>query len=233
MIGRKTSCETVRAQLPGFLDGALRWREHAPVQAHLESCADCRRELETYRKLSGLMSRVEPVAPPPDLALRVRNAVSRARAELPLHRRLWNRLDLVLENMLEPIAVPATGGLVSALVVFVVVLQHLFVGIPLGAVPNDVPTNLMQPARLEALANFPLSNDELAGGGEALMVEATVNFRGEVVGYEIVAGPESRAVRRQLEQVLYFSRFRPAMIFGRPVTGGRVLLSFSEVRVRG
>jgi hypothetical protein len=33
--------------------------------------------------------------------------------------------------------------------------------------------------------------------------------------------------------VLLFSRFRPMMSFGRPTSGGHVVLSFSEVRVKG
>jgi hypothetical protein len=40
-------------------------------------------------------------------------------------------------------------------------------------------------------------------------------------------------VQRELDQVLFFSRFRPQMSFGRPTSGGHVILSFSQIRVRG
>jgi hypothetical protein len=40
-------------------------------------------------------------------------------------------------------------------------------------------------------------------------------------------------VRKQLDHMMLFTRFRPQMSFGRPVPGGRVILSFSEIRVRG
>jgi hypothetical protein len=40
-------------------------------------------------------------------------------------------------------------------------------------------------------------------------------------------------VQHQLDQVMLFSRFRPQFSFGRPQAGGHVLVSFSEVRVRG
>jgi hypothetical protein len=33
--------------------------------------------------------------------------------------------------------------------------------------------------------------------------------------------------------VVFFSRYRPQQSFGRATAGGRVILSFSEVRVRG
>jgi hypothetical protein len=118
---------------------------------------------------------------------------------------------------------------------FVIVLNNLFFGVPLGAVPNDVPVNLIQPARLESLANFPVAGDEWlaeASGARVLVVEAVVDSRGQGISYEILAGPNNPELRRQLDQVILFSRFRPAMSFGRPV-GGRVILNLTEIRVKG
>ena len=229
------TCISIRDKLPGYLDGALPSREHKPMSQHLDFCADCRRELERYRKLSKLMGRIERVAPPADLAVRIRVAASLARARKVWWRRAWDVAGLVLENILEPVAVPATGGGMAAMLVFAVVMQNLFVGVPLGAVPNDVPTNLTQPARLQSLPPFPMTeNGSLASyGASLLMIEATVNERGEAVGYHILVGPDNPLVRKQLDHMMLFTRFRPQMSFGRPVPGGRVVLSFSEIRVRG
>jgi hypothetical protein len=229
-------CSAVRSRLPGYLDGALRSRQHAPVRVHLEGCADCREELERYQGLSHLMSRVEPVQPSPDLALQVRIAVSRARYAEPWLARVRTRFALLLGNVLEPIAVPATGGMLTSMFAFVLMLHNLFGGIPLGAVPNDVPMNLIQPARLETLTHLSMSNDdwlEESSGARVLVAEVVVNSRGEAVGYDILAGPDTPAVRRQLDQVILFSRFRPAMSFGRPIAGGRVVLNLTEIRVKG
>ncbi len=122
-----------------------------------------------------------------------------------------------------------------AFVVFVMVCQVLGLGVPLGAVTNDSPTNLLQPARLEALAPFPITGLEESGhaGPHALLVEATVSAQGEAVSYRILAGPDTDTVRRQLDLVLLFSRFRPQMSFGRFTSGGRVVLSFSDISIRG
>ncbi|MBI3662403.1 MAG: zf-HC2 domain-containing protein [Acidobacteria bacterium] len=229
------TCWRIRAQLPGYLDGALPSREHQPISAHLDFCADCRLELERYRKLSKLMGRVERVAPPAGLAMRIRVAASLARARKVWWQRMWDNAVLILENILEPVAVPATGGVMAAMLVFAVVVQNLFVGVPLGAVPNDVPTNLTQPARLQSLPPFPMSESgSMASyGASLLMIEATVNAQGEAVGYHILVGPDNPSVRKQLDHMMLFTRFRPQMSFGRPVPGGRVVLSFSEIRVRG
>jgi len=70
-------------------------------------------------------------------------------------------------------------------------------------------------------------------GPHALLVEVTVNAEGQAVYYRILAGPDNATVSRQLDLVLLFSRFRPQMSFGRFTSGGRVVLSFSDISVRG
>ena len=172
------------------------------------------------------------------MGLRIRVAASQRLAHRPwLHyaRRAGTRAELVLKNILEPLALPATGGLTVALVVFVLVCQLLGLGAPLRAVTDDSPTNLLQPARLEVLAPFPVTGLEESGhsGPHGLLVEATINAQGEAVMYRILEGPDNPVIRRQLDLVLMFSRFRPLMSFGRFTAGGHVVLSFSDISVRG
>ncbi len=230
-------CQEAQRRLPGYLDGAMRAQDHAGVREHLDSCAECRDHLERYRLLNGYLAHMEPVAAPSDLALKIRMRVSRERSPWAGVVRLWNSTLLVFENLLGPLAVPATGGVLTALGVFIFVVHGLLVGVPMnGVVPNDLPLNLVQPAELESLAPFPVPgmvgpNGQPSPSG--LLLEATLNAQGEVVDYKILSGPESVDVHHQIDQLLMFSRFRPQMNFGRPMDGGRVLLSFSEVRVRG
>jgi hypothetical protein len=169
--------------------------------------------------------------------LRIRVRASKARPAWFDLKRVWSRSLLALENIVGPLAVPATGGLLTALAVFVLLVQNILVGVPMGGfVPNDLPLNLVQPARLESLAPFPVPGIVATEGhpdSGALLLEATLNSHGEVVFYKILSGPNDTTVQRQIDQVLLFSRFRPQLSFGLPMDGGRVLLSFSEVRVRG
>ncbi len=230
------TCHQIRKRLPGYMDGAIRSGERTRVRSHLDSCPECRTELERYHKLSALLCRTRPATPPSGLATQIRIRVSQARAVESRVHLYWARASMIFRDILEPLAVPATGGVVTAILAFVFVVQSLLVGMPVGAVPNDLPTNLMQPARLESLAPFPapgimVPSDQ--GDSGVLLVEATLDAQGGVVNYNILAGPDNSAVRRQLDQVLLFSRFRPQMSFGRPTSGGRVMLSFSEVRVKG
>ena len=236
------NCEEVKKILPGYLDGALpagrRSETHGTIGRHLEQCGVCREELQAYRALSSLMSKAQRPAAPAELAMRIRVAAAQRLSERPLlhyAKRARVRAELVLKNILEPLAIPATGGFTVALVVFVMVCQLLGLGARLGAVTNDSPTNLLQPARLENLAPFPVTGLEESGhsGPHGLLVEATINAEGEAVYYRILSGPSDDTVRRQLDLVLLFSRFRPQMSFGRFTSGGRVVLSFSDISVRG
>jgi len=229
------NCWNVQHKLAGYFDDGLPAMEQARLREHVAACVECRAEMERYQRLSAMMSRVNRVSPPTDLALRIRVAVSEARNRESWPQRMWGRAVLVFQNILEPLAVPATGGALTSFLIFALFLQSLLTGVPLGAVPNDLPTNLLQPARLEVLAPFPVLDTEEAipSFSRHLVVEVTVNARGEVVDYEILAGPDAPRLRRSLDQVLLFSRFRPQMSFGRPIPGGRVILNFSEIRVKG
>lgn len=231
-------CREAERHLPGYMDGTIESRHHSRVSEHLEVCDECRLQLERYRRLEVCLASLEAAHPPADLAVRIRAQAAQIRPASDVLRTAWNRFALVFKNILEPLAVPAFGGIVTALIVFVLVVQNILVGVPLGqVVKNDQPLNFFQEAQVESLASFPMpglvATDGQPDNTGALMLEATLNSRGEVVSYKILSGPSTAAVQQQINQVLLFSRFRPQMGFGRPMNGGRVVLGFSEVRVRG
>jgi len=229
------NCREAQHYLPGYLDGAVMARDRAHVRKHLDSCGSCRRELEKYRVLSGNLAKVEPFLPPAGLALQIRVRASRKRAWWPGLSELWARTRVMSQNILKPLAFPATGGVVTAIAVFLFVTQGMLVGLPAIHGGDDGSLNLVQPAQLESLAPFPVADITGAGGpsGGGLLLEATLDAQGQVVYYKILSGPSNAEVQRQIDQLLLFSRFRPKLGFGRPMGGGRVLLNFNEVRVRG
>jgi hypothetical protein len=237
------TCATVRPKLAGYIDGAVtsasRASERVRVRAHLENCLSCREELERFRKLAVLLSRVPRSLPPADLAVRIRVAAAQAAPmqDLPSRfRKVRDRAEILLENVFRPLSVPATGGFVSAILVFVVVLQLMMPGITVRAVQNDVPINILRPAELISLSDFPQSweqHDAELALPHGLLLDVTVDAHGQMVGYQILSGPKTMDLRRELDQMLLFSRFRPMLSFGRPTTGGHVILSFSAVHIRG
>jgi hypothetical protein len=238
-------CTTVRTRLAGYLDDALatgkRAAERVEVRDHLEKCVTCRVELERYRKLAVLLSRAPRFSPPPDLAVRIRIAAAEAKASQGWRsrvKRIQDRAEILLDNVFRPLTVPATGGFFSAILVFMLVLQVITPGITVHAIPNDVELNLLRPAELVTLSDYPQSwapdqHEAELGLPHGLLLDVTVDAQGQMVDYEILSGPTSADLRHQLDQLLLFSRFRPMMSFGRPTAGGHVILSFSAVHVRG
>jgi hypothetical protein len=231
--------------LAGYLDDAIsgpaRADERVHVREHLESCASCREELQRFRKLAVLLSRLPRRVPPADLAVRIRVAAAQSTVaqDIPSRlRKMRDRAEILLDNVFRPLTVPATGGFFSAILVFVLVLQLIAPGISVHAVSNDVPLNILRPAQLITLSDYPQSwapekHDLELSLPHGLLLDVTVDQHGQMVGYQILSGPTSTDLRHQLDQMLLFSRFRPMLSFGRPTAGGHVILSFSAVRVRG
>lgn len=238
------NCNLVRPKLAGYLDdgltGSARVPERVKVREHLEACANCREDLQRFRKLGAMLSSMPKAVPPADLSARIKVAAAKAQASQGWRARtlqVRNRLEILLDNVFRPLTLPATGGFVSAILVFVLVFQILAPGITVRAVENDVPLNLMRPAELLSLSEYPPTwapeHDVELALPHGLLVDVTVDAQGGMTGYQILSGPHSNDMRHQLDQVLMFSRFTPMLSFGRPTAGGHVILSFSAVHVRG
>jgi hypothetical protein len=165
-------------------------------------------------------------------------ALARARENSnPVHwlHRLYERADMMRQNILAPLALPAAGGLVSAIMIFTMVLPSYANG-PLRnllGVIDEMPAMSFQPARIDTLAGFSVSGLGDSTSKSGVVVEATVGVDGDVLDYRILAGPDNPAVRRSLDQILLMSRFHPEVSFGRRIAGGRVVMSFSSVDVKG
>ncbi|MGA2095727.1 MAG: zf-HC2 domain-containing protein [Candidatus Acidiferrum sp.] len=238
-------CTTVGTKLAGYLDDALTGTtsdaERVKIGEHLNGCNACRAELETYRKLSVLLSRVPKDAPPADLAVRIKVAAAQAQPSrdwASFVRAVRDRGEILLDNVFRPLTVPATGGVFSAIVIFALVLQLMMPGTTVRATSNDVPLNILRPAELVSLSEYPQSwatdqHEPELSLPEGVQVYVTVDARGQMIDYEILSGPASTELRHELDQMLLFSRFKPMLSFGRPTSGGHVILSFSAVRVRG
>jgi hypothetical protein len=237
------NCEKVLLFLPGYLDGALpadggRFTR-ASIHAHIQDCGPCKLELSRYQKLQQILAQTERAAPPKELGVGIRMALARAREKsnpVSWLRRVYDRADLMRQNILAPLALPAAGGLISAIMIFTLVLPSYARG-PLrnlmGAI-DEMPAMSFQPARIDTLAGFSVSGlGDFGSKAGGVIVEATVGVDGDVVDYRIVAGPDNASVRRSLDQILLLSRFHPEVSFGRRIAGGRVVMSFSSVDVKG
>jgi len=209
-----------------YLDGAVTRSQLAQVDEHMRSCVECAARCASLRQTQSLVGSLGRKAAPPELALRLRVAISQEIANAQRSR--WEAMRVRWENAFNAIMVPATAGLVTTLIIFGMLISLIYPGQVRAA--NDVPTMLYTPAELQ-FTPFELSMG--AGNAEALVVEAYVGPDGRVQDYRILSAPEdAQAILPGLKNMLIFTTFHPATTFGRP-TASRVILSFSRVQVKG
>jgi anti-sigma factor (TIGR02949 family) len=224
----ETSCAEVKKLFSPYLDGHVSGVEMHRLTRHLAQCSGCAREYSATRRTQQLLASVGPKKVPADLALKLRLAISREAAQA--RRPRFEGFVVRLQNELNAFMVPATAGLLSAVLIFGLLLGFFALPAELRASSGDVPLMLYTAPQLEQ-SSFGTSLGNM--GDDAVVVEAYVDANGRVEDYRILSQPDdAQAVLPQLKNLLIFTTFRPALSMGRPTTGTAVL-SFSKISVRG
>jgi hypothetical protein len=226
-------CAQAKSLFSPYLDGAVTGSQMRALGEHLESCPDCDRD---YRLLAGtqrVLASLGRKKAPADLALKLRVAISHEVASR--RRSAFEGLRIRIENVVEAFMVPATVGLLSAVVIFGV-LMGIF-GLPnLDAMSqNDVPLMLNSEPEMLPPELQPSAYGTTIGSvsEDSLVIEAYIGPDGRIQDYRILSGgQEIHDLPPQIKNMLIFAKFRPAMSLGRTTTG-RAVLSFSKISVKG
>jgi hypothetical protein len=221
-------CAEIQRLFSPYLDGRVSGSEMHEVSRHVERCAHCEREYAAMQRTQQLLASMGRQKAPSDLALKLRLAISHEAAQT--RRPRYEGLMVRLENWLNAVMVPATAGLVSAVLFFGLLLGFFALPAELLASNSDVPLTLYTGPQLQQSA-FGTSLGNM--GDDAVVVEAYVDANGRVEDYRILSQPsDAQAVLPQLKNLLIFTTFRPALSMGRP-TAGTAVLSFSKISVKG
>jgi len=231
MIMRNLTCRRARQMFSLYLDGMISGAQMHALQAHMDECESCHREYQLLRRTQSLLvsslGRGARPNPPADLGLKLRLAISREAAS---RKRPLEGFRVRLANRLNAVMVPATAGLVSALVIFALALAVVGLPTPLQAGSSDVPLMLNTAPELQPSA-FGLTMNSI--NADSLVVETYVDANGRVDDYRILSeGGDAQRILPEVKRMLIFTTFRPAMYMGRPISG-RAVLSFSKINVRG
>ena len=220
------TCSAAKGLMSSYLDGAVTRRQMAQMDEHLRACAECADRFASVKRTQALVSSLGRKPAPPELALKLRVALSQELANS--RRSRWERLTVRWENAFNAVMVPATAGTLTTLLVFGVLMSVLWPAQVRAS--NDVPTMLYTPAELKS-SPFELTMG--AANTDSLVVEAYVGADGRVLDYRILSAPEDAApILPQLKNMLIFTTFNPATAFGQP-TSSHVILTFSKVQVKG
>ena len=219
------NCSVAQKLMSSYIDGCVSRRELAEMNEHVNACQACGARLASVHRTQALVGTLGRKVAPPDLALKLRVALSQEMANS--RRSRWERLRVRWDNAFNATMVPATAGLVTTLIIFGVLISFLYPAQVRAS--NDVPTVLYTPAQLRSTP-FELTG---VANAESLVVEAYVGPDGRLQDYRILSAPEdAEAILPQLKNMLIFTTFQPATAFGQPTTG-RVILTFSKVQVKG
>jgi len=226
-------CATVRQQVSAYLDGVLPAEERRVFKRHVNLCRECAAESELYAELRLKLRELPRHVPPPDLTTRLRVVASKVRMESfsgeSPWRRWWNRLELSLRNLMRPLALPAVGGLCSAVFLFSTFVPMFKSAFAMSS-SADVPTMLVTAPMLKYMAPVAFANSTDA------VVDLQLDDQGQIVNFTIVSAPgqQNEALRRNIENSLLFTEFWPATTFGRGVAGTlRISFRSSRIDVRG
>jgi len=220
------TCTVAKGLMSSYVDGEVTRSQLAQVDEHVQSCAECAAQYTSLRRTQTLVASLGRKAAPPELALRLRVALSQELANA--RRSRWDSLRVHWENAFNAVMVPATAGLITTMIVFGLLISLIYPGQVRAS--NDVPTMLYTPAELKFI---PSEWSMGASSADSLVVEAYVGSDGRVQDYRILSAPEdAQAILPELKNMLIFTTFHPATAFGQP-TASRVILSFSKVQVKG
>lgn len=223
------NCRFTRKHIPAYIDGELGPAYRWILRQHLVACSDCLGQYERGEAFIESVAELQSVQAPASLRTQILLAVWRE------SENTWERLILRFRNWTRPIAVPATGGILSAIFLFVGLMSNI------SFVPGDLDTDIPLTYLTKTLITHPsMSVAPPFGVTEHIGVEVFIDGQGNVYDFRIIHLPSSYSavsakLRAELANALLAARFDPATSFGRPVLG-RVLLSFrpvTHVQVRG
>lgn len=116
-------CWSARRRTDEYADGRLRGTDRSRLEAHLKDCRSCSDRVEEARSLRSVLRPLAHIAPPGALRSALDVIASRERKAVIERqgspwKRLWNQWKFRFDEIMRPITIPATGGLLSSLILF-------------------------------------------------------------------------------------------------------------------
>jgi anti-sigma factor RsiW len=168
-------CAEYKRLFSPYLDGHVSGAEMFALQNHMQGCASCAREYAEVQRTLQLVVALNKAKAPADLPLRLRLAISRESKQA--RRRRFEGAMVRLSNALNAFMVPATAGVLSAVLTFGLLLGFFALPQQLQASSSDVPLMLYIAPQLQQSV-FGTSLGSM--GDDSVVIEAYVDANGRV-----------------------------------------------------
>ena len=218
-------CPSAQKLMSAFIDSMVTAAESESLEVHVSRCPACQRQLQSFKSMRSLLSRMERPPLPEDMVLETRVRLSQQRNK-NFRARFENRLNYVFK----PLVIPALFG---------VSLTMLFFGILLGCLADNTVLaesrlkeepvfGLYKPVRTTDHTMLRFVSSDEQNLDEPLTIETHVGDEGRVIDYEVLSGPQNPEVDGWIREMMSLAEFTPATAFGRPVES-KIILSFVAV----
>lgn len=211
--GRPMTCWSARRRVTGYVDERLRGTERVRMAAHLNSCERCSVEFEAIAAVRSSLQGLPRVVSPASLKTKLRVLASREQKAIAETRGsrlelVWRRWKTRLDEFMRPLTIPATGGLLSSVILFGVLA--FTIGTTTRGVTYEVPVvytdrldaNLV-PVELRSAVVLTLSLDSSGRITDYAVRDGSASFVGNTtrLQYNNISLPEFRSVLAMAQPV--------------------------------
>jgi hypothetical protein len=228
------SCQKVRLLIGSLIDrqsqGGAAGEAREEAMAHIAACRACGDELEAAEWQRRVLRSLAAAPVPEKLGANLRVMASHARSQR-LTRITWraqfeylrSRVALEFENMMKPVALPIAGGLITALLMFGVLIPSVSYA-RIKSIEPPSPVFTEPDGQVVGEGEFPkLESANLPTANGKVVVLLIIDDHGRVRDYHVTQG----AMNLEVQNFILFSVFTPATIFGKP-TWGEVQAVFGD-----
>jgi hypothetical protein len=210
------------------VDGRLRDSERSRIAAHLRKCDPCATHFEQIASLRSAARALAEAVPPPQLATALRVIASHERQVVERNqgshwRAIWDHWKFRLDEIIRPLTIPATGGLLSSFILFGTLA--FTIGTTTRNVSYEVPVLYTD----QAAANLV----PLQLGSDAVILTITTDSNGRIRDYAVHDGSDSFTgdTTRLQSNNIALPQFPSVLALAHPISGD-IRISFMPLELR-
>jgi hypothetical protein len=223
------SCQNEQERISLLLDGKVPAMDRESVLAHIGDCRNCSAHFEALQTQRALLRKMAHAPVPEVLATKLKVMASHERqrqlARVSVReraRRAVSSIQLAFDNLMRPVALPLTGGLLSTLLLFGLLMPTLsfshqtggyeFITVPRG----HIVTNPWEQGAAADGEDFPhFASPDEPNSDYVNIVNLTIDEHGKVVDWSIVRGQ----LTDEMKSIIVLGQFDPATAFGVKTSG--------------
>jgi hypothetical protein len=222
------TCFSAKRQSTVYVDGRLRDGERSRIAAHLSKCDRCASHFEQIASLRSAARELPQAVAPARLTTVLRVMASRERQIVDQNRgsqfrAFWSRWMFRIDDMIRPLTIPATGGLLSSFILFGALA--FTIGTATRSVSYDVP--------LLYTDNEDANLVPLQLGSGAVVLTITTDSNGRIRDYAVRDGSDSFTgdTTRLHSNNIVLPQFPSVLALAHPISGD-IRISFTPLEVR-